>query len=413
MLQRWNSFRKVVSIYDITIILMLSGYFLSALTPYFLNTNSINYIERIVVLSLSGYIIFKNKYVKQTYIFYILLLFFILYFLNLCVDFFKYHIVYDKPIYHYFGYLIFISVIPALSIFFIPKEKINWKFILWGTWFSLGIFNVVNILFTDYSNISYRISGITSFWPIIYAQVGVSFSILSVFLYEYLKGKWDIICIVSFYMGLFSCIITGSKGPLFFFFVLLFLYIILFGIPRVFKNVYFIISSILFILFLFFNSDFSIYHRIYDFLFTNNDASKQQRMEILKYTIDSIKEHFWQGSNMFIKTKTLHSTYPHNLFLESIMTMGVIGGILFLFINIKAIYSVFLYLKIKHQEVWVVFLFLQYFFQTFFSLSLYSSEGYWILLAIILSKKIRNNQKYENLNNIRGETSVHKSRIYK
>jgi hypothetical protein len=78
--------------------------------------------------------------------------------------------------------------------------------------------------------------------------------------------------------------------------------------------------------------------------------------------------------------------YPHNIFIESFLTLGVGGGIIFAIINLYAvIISIKLLTNKNSQWGWIGLLFLQYMIAGCSSGSLYGVSSFWYFLFSLLS----------------------------
>lgn len=76
-------------------------------------------------------------------------------------------------------------------------------------------------------------------------------------------------------------------------------------------------------------------------------------------------------------------TYPHNLILESFMSLGIVGGVLFIILNIAGMNRSW---KCAMQgRVLLPMLYVQAFTSSLFSGALYAHAPLWAMLAIILS----------------------------
>ena len=77
--------------------------------------------------------------------------------------------------------------------------------------------------------------------------------------------------------------------------------------------------------------------------------------------------------------------YPHNLFIEVLLSTGLIGFIpftLLLFRGFKATINIF---RNYPQYAWIGVLFLQSFMQNMFSGALYAASWFWLSLGLLFS----------------------------
>lgn len=80
-----------------------------------------------------------------------------------------------------------------------------------------------------------------------------------------------------------------------------------------------------------------------------------------------------------------HAIYPHNLILESFVSMGLAGGLIFLIVNFVVFVYAYRMHKSKVIQSWIPLVFIQYVVGAQFSGAIYSSTNYWILLGFMLS----------------------------
>src|SRR5690606_37022703 len=112
------------------------------------------------------------------------------------------------------------------------------------------------------------------------------------------------------------------------------------------------------------------------------DASTDERIYLLKLSIERFLNNIWLGDSFLISTDRVYSSYPHNLFLEAFLTTGLLGGTIFIYIMFKTLRYSF-YMITKNQNLWINFIFIQYFIQSFFSASIYTSSFLWCSIALI------------------------------
>ncbi|MBT0549768.1 O-antigen ligase family protein [Riemerella anatipestifer] len=375
-----------LNLYEIHIISLLVGFFLVSLIPYFFGFFNIHYVTypyRVFCLIVSLYIIYINRYSKVGAMFYFIMFFFLLYLVRIAYDLFIVEIVYIKENYDYLATYLGAVVIPAISLCFIPRYKVDFKKVLMYVYVSFYLFALMNVAFTDFIGIEKRMSGITELWPIGFAQAGVSLSILSLFVYNDSSKYIQYIVALGFYFGLAIVFMSATKAAFIFLVFLILLYCYKYGIPSLFRDLWFVSLTFLGLFGLFFTRTTYLFTRLFQSIQVLDESTKE-RLLILSEAWKKFKTNLWLGDSFLIKTETLKSTYPHNLFLEAFMAMGLLGGGMFLLINVFAINSVRNISDEKSSFSWLIFMFLQYFFQVFFSWSLYSSVFYWILLMTVL-----------------------------
>jgi O-antigen ligase len=80
--------------------------------------------------------------------------------------------------------------------------------------------------------------------------------------------------------------------------------------------------------------------------------------------------------------------YPHNLILESFLALGIVGGLMFIILQIYMLFQAFALLKHKNSYKaawgWLGILFIQYFIASMSSGSIYGSYVLWYLMFAVL-----------------------------
>ncbi|MAH40213.1 MAG: hypothetical protein CML08_02275 [Puniceicoccaceae bacterium] len=114
----------------------------------------------------------------------------------------------------------------------------------------------------------------------------------------------------------------------------------------------------------------------------NDDRSTGGRFEVYKYHLNYFSEWIIFGEKNY-------TPYPHNLFLEIIMRLGLIGlplVFVFIYINLKTFLNLFNKSFYKTVD-WYFFSFLFFFsfLQSMTSLSLEINRGIWISLGFLLA----------------------------
>lgn len=371
-------------LYEFHIINLLCGLFIVSLLPHFFGDFEITYITypfRLLSIFLALYIILKNKMINTGKVFTLIFIFFSMYLFRMIYDVFYLKINYERG-YMYFATYLGTVIIPFWSLLYIDFKKIDFNKVLKWIYWALFLFCLLNVAFNDYQSTSERSTGITQLWFIIFGQVGVTTSLLSLFIFEKIKDKKvKILVSLGFFLGLTVLFLSASKGPFATLIVLTLLYIFLHRIPQLFKHWSFIVFGMIGTLVLITSKSVSLFTRIEDSVMVKDDSTNE-RIYILTQSLENIKNHpLWGGSFLIYTEKS--SFYPHNLYLEAFMTTGIVGGCLFLMIHFLALKQIYPIVKVKNYH-WVLFIFLQFFIQTFFSTSIYSSSFYWLLLGIVL-----------------------------
>lgn len=81
--------------------------------------------------------------------------------------------------------------------------------------------------------------------------------------------------------------------------------------------------------------------------------------------------------------------YPHNLFIETLLTTGVLGFIPMLLLIFLAFRKSVKIIRTRKEYIWIVALFLICFVQSMFSFSIYSNKWFWIASALLFTIKTK------------------------
>jgi O-antigen ligase len=90
---------------------------------------------------------------------------------------------------------------------------------------------------------------------------------------------------------------------------------------------------------------------------------------------DKLRVEFWNG-------------YPHNLFLEVLQTMGLLGFIPFFILTFNAVKACFRIFRYHPKYAWVAIIFLQSFIHNMFSGAIYTAAWFWASMAFLLAARI-------------------------
>ncbi|MDY3536577.1 O-antigen ligase family protein [Riemerella anatipestifer] len=395
--------QKVISLQYINIIYLLIGFPIISLIgifnldiPHYYITYPFKCLSLIVCLSI---IYFRFDELKNTFTnqYKFVYLFFALYLVSIFIDTCLYKNVYKKSHSYYFFAFVCNAVIPTLGVFLTDVFKLSFKNILKYIFYPLLFFGFVNFIFFDFSlGYSHRSSGVSLMYPNFYGQVGVSLALVS-FYYLFKSNNvrlQNILYIAGVFLGLWIVCASGTKNA-FLGLIISFSYMCLSIKPSIKKKIFIFTYSIVILLF-FKSLDLSLFHRSESMLsYTVQNNSVGERISLYSTVLAQIFEHPIFGSSLFINDKNsfLYSYHAHNLFLESWMSMGLVGPILLVMILIVPFKFIF---TIKNDSyLWVKFLFIQYFVQSLFSKSLHTSLEFWVLTALLITlyNKIKNEHK--------------------
>ncbi|WKT73381.1 O-antigen ligase family protein [Acinetobacter variabilis] len=386
----------VKSIYILVVFLSIMGFPIVAILSqiFSLNSTSLSIFIRFVVFSLSFLLIgFTLKYIKlirRYEIFLILMLFWILYICRLIDLTFFTRADLINSYWYYWIWAIGTCFFPFIAIslfqvrdFSIYKKIFNYLFIsLFVAVPLVIIFGSTeipsDILEESVDTGRFRLNSLN---PISVGSLGALLALLAYWLYFDLKLKIykNIFLMLSFFLGLYLMILANSRGPIVgFFVVLIFITLKYIDIRILLKSMFVLIS--LFIVFYFVNLDeLLVGNRFFD---SNSveTALEDSRVYIYKNSLNIFFDNPLLGSNIIDPISRL---YPHNLFIESLISTGLIGGIFYSTGVLILLYASMR--KVPNDILGISILFLYNFVISLLSGAIYNSTSFWISCGIILS----------------------------
>jgi O-antigen ligase len=336
-----------------------------------------------------------NWTIKKDAFFNISFLFLLMFFFRLIFDLYIddiTHKIYENKFTYIFLFINSI-ILPLFFLRAIKFNKINYRllyFILTAILFlvlSISFYRLVT------QGILIQIGGRTSanenLDPIAYGHLGLTMFILSLAnLLNSNKLCLKVLNIFLMVFSLFSIGIANSRSPI----VALF-FIILFYFIAVRKKKILIIFSILLTVILIFINEINELLQSYGSYFVDRiiqmlnynsigDVSSD-RSNLIKNGLDNIIDSPIIGSS-FLPQSEMHKGIPyHNFVIESFVSLGVLGGGLYLLILFITLYKTYILLRFNKKYYFFSFLFLQYFVYSFFSRSIVSLPLFWFSVFLI------------------------------
>lgn len=212
--------------------------------------------------------------------------------------------------------------------------------------------------------------------PITYGQSGVVLVILCLTLFQDPKFKLKIILLPILAIALMNVALAGSRGPMIEL-TLTFLLFIIFNFKKIgsFKISVLIISLIGAAFY--FSNYIVFFNTAIDRLSEtglNKGSESEQRYYLFK---DAIEQFF---NNPIFGYQAI-GVYPHNLIFEAFLSLGILGGLLFIYIIVISIYFSISLIKTSTTN-WIGLIFMMYIISTFVSGALWNSFEFWSLLAL-------------------------------
>ncbi len=277
--------------------------------------------------------------------------------------------------------IICLNMIPYIAVLSISLSKdIMVKLNKWAFNFLLIIIGISSLYAIFVTHNIERSNGIFASYYISVGHYGLSLVILSLFYYfqvPQIKKK----SILGILIGIFTIFISSARSPMLaaFILVLIFLaylnkiryWIALVGFILIFvAGIYFLKHTSL--------SDFAFINRMYDAIFKGDGYGRSYNM--LK-GIDIFKNNILLGGNILFED----GMYPHNIFVEVLMSMGLTGFILFCLYFKDLLKFKISYIKDKVYNLPYLLFFVQYFILVLTSYTIYENMEFWSFSAVAVS----------------------------
>ena len=396
MIKKWQE--DILEKREILFILfLLGGYVIFSMLPnlFSIYSHFFSIPYRFIVFVFSIFILIKNRFrikiVLKTII--ILSTFWIFYFLKSYYSFNNDYYLDDFLKYenHIYLRIFVINFVPCLALLVINYQKINFKpltiLLFWIFYIALGINFFYTIFCLNYYN---KISGLFSVYYISSGHYGASLVVLSLYLL-FFKSKNALVSnlylILALIFGLFAVFISAARSPLLAIFVLLFYFVLL---KQKLKYLFWLLIlvifsiSILYVSKQVFQFESAFVERNYVALFQGNSSGRET---LFSKAYPIIKNNFLIGGRVLYQD----GMYPHNIFLELLMSGGIllltIFG-LFFYPLIKKIRYFFRFSNSKFYLLPIFALWLQYFIFAQTSNSLYSNPEFWYFSCVVIAISI-------------------------
>ncbi len=223
--------------------------------------------------------------------------------------------------------------------------------------------------------------------PITIAYHGELLALLSLISISGRKWQHSLLFSGFFILGLFVLLLGASRGPLISFAVISFFILIAKLYTARKSSVFFakLFAYPIVALFIFLYgiapkidwSNLTVFKRIEAWMTGSYAASLDNRDDKYLFAWNQFVENPIIGDQFVDKL----GGYPHNLFLESLMALGLIGGSIFFSLIIYTLYKVFFLVINKYQLLEFSILSLSVILASITSGSLFASYGFWIVLA--------------------------------
>lgn len=229
--------------------------------------------------------------------------------------------------------------------------------------------------------------------PITIGYFGEILGLLSIYylLFPCSRKSHSLLNYIALFLGMYVLIIGGSRGPFISFF-LISLFIVALKLFRAKKTskFYLKVVSLPTLFFIFFMQviypkiqwdKLTIFVRMKSWITQDYSNSLDNRDDKYGYAWETFLDHPILGSRYLDQ----FNSYPHNIFLEVLMALGIVGGIILFFIFSKSILKIFFDSLGPGKYIYFSILILSQILAGITSGSLFASYQLWILLALYLS----------------------------
>ena len=346
-----------------------------------------------LVISIITILVNLNCFIKPSKSSIFLLLFYFLYIFKMAFTVFFYPEVFNigTDLFMYFLSSICFVFIPSISVvmslkFITFDIVLKYSFILTMITLILSILKMDSIfsgVITDRLNGNIAISTITL------GNIGVTLFCLAIHVFSN-NGVFRSLSLFAIFLSIFTVIISGSRGPI----LALIISIVTAILFRNIKNRFsFIFPLFIFGLFIIFSS------QIISLIGLFSSASAGRiLLTLTEGDIGGRDGYFPVAINQFLKNPLLGGSfvlddgvgkgdYPHNIFLEGLMTFGIFGGVILFVFSYLGFRSSLNLLHLNNKDKWLAFLFFQFFLYSCLSGALWSSIHFIVILAILLNIK--------------------------
>lgn len=368
--------------------LLTFGYIFSYSLALLLEATSNNYFSvpfRIIVLLLSFFVIYINFNIiekrKVTVIFTVL---FWIFYLCKAIYSFKYDLYLphtSQEANEIYVRIICLNLIPYTAILGIRFTKeimvrlnslvFNFLLIILGISCLWTVF-----IFKNFE----KSSGIFVSYYINVGHYGLSLLILSIY-YYFQSPKKILKPVLGILIGIFTILSSSARSPVLAIFIIL---LILLLYLNKLKYWIFLLSFVVFFVISIFclkqmqASDFEFINRMYNAIFEGNGSG---RSYYLLKGWNIFKDNIILGGRILFED----GMYPHNIFIEILMSMGIVGGVLFLlyFKDIRKF-------KVRYVREHIYYLpfflfFIQYCVLVLTSASIFGNMEFWSFSAVMIS----------------------------
>jgi len=386
---------KVLRDTPILILVLLYSYDLLTYLPELFSASIVKIIYYlIIILFYALYIIISQRNGKLSFntkdlFFQVTLLFCLIYLTRVVYDLYIVDILH-KTFTNKFTYIfLFLNsvIIPLITLKIIDYSKISFKklYII----FTILIVFCLIISFNNVIITGGRFSANTALDPISYGHLGITLFLLGLTFFIYPSKTFiKILNILVMLFGLFSSILANSRSPIVALIGCILFYT--FATKRYKILVVSLLAISFFVIYIdkmdtFFQSFGSGFaQRIYLSVTANNVADVTSgRSSIYNIGLEQFLNSPFFGSSFLIQNGIFRGEYVHNLILEAFISVGIFGGLLYIFSILITVKNAYHLIRLNEKYIFVSFLFIQYLIYSMFSRSIISLPLFWLSLFMV------------------------------
>jgi O-antigen ligase len=185
---------------------------------------------------------------------------------------------------------------------------------------------------------------------------------------------------------------AGSKGP---FLAALGVFVVwILGLSKsVYKSLFFLFASVLigYLMFDFFTEFMkNISPILYERVFETDDLLSERDI-LYHYALDVFYRNPLTGGSFGIYLNPGESIYAHNILLDSLMQMGLIGAVMMIYILISIVKRIFQIIFFKENYYWIGLLLMQAIMLLMVSGSVYTEPTFSIFIVLLFMPTLNDN----------------------
>lgn len=295
-------------------------------------------------------------------------------------------------------YMVALTLIPMYAVqksyrYIDYKQLLNWSFYIVG----------ITVLWLFITNENFqtqataRLSANSALGSLGAGYLGLMSIIISYFFYK--QSERPILKIAAWVIIGVSVLIwlrAGSRGP-----ILAFIVIVTFYLVAQRRNISVGVIVALLILFLGYVSLDYIINWLADIspilkerLFERETSQISDRAASYQFAIDSFWKNPLIGHDFAVQRRGLPYGYSHNIVLEALMQLGLIGFMILLVICLKGFIVSFRLINMKNHDAWLSIVWIEKILLLCVSGTYYFQSEFWILMVLLFMKYRRNTVKH-------------------